>query len=380
MRVVITAAGGISTLGSSTEELITSFKGDFLNFEELHSVSTAPVRRFNLNDYIGRYKNKRYLNRGASFAVAGAYKTVIDSNIELSKDCGLFIGAGPNLNIPNAGMNYESQKALWILEHLPNTAASSISTLLGINGENSTIGTACSASLQAIGEGFRRIKHGHCKMAVVGGGDSRLSEGGVKGYHMAGALYKGNSPSNEYSPLRSEPLGFIPGEGAAFFILESLESAINNDRTILAEILGFGLSMDGYNMTDPDPCGVNQERAIISAIIEAGLTTADIGIISCHGTGTLLNDTMEKDIINRIFKNQPFIATFKEWFGHLSAACGAMELWAIISCFKSGEFPTSHRSIVNSPYDNTTADSNIVLLQNFGFGGQNATLVVKKWI
>lgn len=379
MRVVITAAGGISSYGTTTEELAQSFKGKYNDFETDFDAQTAPVTCFNLKDYIGRYKNRRYLNRGSKLAVAGALSTVQNSGIKLSETCGLFVGAGPNVDIPNSGMNYDEQSALWLLKHLPNTAASSISALLDIHGENSTISTACSASLQAIGEGFRRIKNGYTDMVLAGGGDSRLSEGGIKGYQMAGALYKGDNASENYSPLRSEPMGFIPGEGSAFFILESLESALENGRDILAEITGFGLSMDAFNMTTPEPYGINQEKAILSALNESSITCEDIGVISAHGTGTPLNDAMEKKLIKRLFHNRPHVAAFKEWFGHLSAACGAVELWSLLSCYKSDSFPQIHRSKASPEYGGNVIKSDYALLENFGFGGQNAALVVKRW-
>lgn len=379
MRVVITAAGGVSSLGSSTQELIDSFQGSFPDFKEQFSVFTAPIIDFQFKDFVGKYKNKRYLNRGAALTLAGAVKTVQNSGIELDKDCGLFVGAGPNLVFPEKGDEYSKRKALWLLEHLSNTASSSISALLDIHGENSTIGTACTASLQAIGEGYRRIKYNQMEMALAGGGDSRLSQGGVMGYKMAGALYKGSNPSKEYSPLRAEPLGFIPGEGSGFVILETLDSALKNNREILAEIVGFGQTMDGYNMTDPAPDGYWQSKAISLALKEAGIGAEEIGVIVAHGTGTPLNDEMELKLIESLFNNESMLLTFKEWFGHLSAGCGAVELWGLIACFKSGFFPLKHRSNNYSVSGNSLTNSNYALIQNFGFGGQNAVLVVKKW-
>lgn len=378
MRVVITAAGGISYYGTDTINLISAFRKDFPQFESQFDQHSLGIKDFELKNYIGRFKNHRYLSRGAKLALAAAYTTVKNNNIDLIEDCGLFVGTGPNLDIPDSGMNYSEQKALWILEHLPNTVSSSISSLLNIHGENSTIATACSASLQAIGEGFRRIKHGYTNMALVGGGDSRISIGGIAGYKKAGVLYSENNPSNDYSPLRGEPKGFVPGEGAAFFILENLEHAIKNNRHIIAEVLGYGCSMDAYRMTSPELSGLYQKKAIEAALKESNLSPLDIGVISAHGTGTYLNDKVESYIIKSLFNNNPYIATFKEWFGHLSAACGAMELWATLACMENNFFPRKHRSSTHK-IGSTHPLTNYGLLQNFGFGGQNAALVIKKW-
>lgn len=378
MRVVITAAGGISYFGSTTKDLVRAFNENPPQFERHHNRDCLSIKNFELKDHIGRFKNRRYLNRGVKLALAAAYTTVKNSKINLNNDCGLFVGTGPNLDIPDNGMNYSEKKALWILEHLPNTVSSSISSLLNIHGENSTIATACSASLQAIGEGFRRVKHGYTNMVLVGGGDSRINIGGITGYEKASVLYNGENPSENYSPLRAEPQGFIPGEGAAFFILESLEQAKKNNRQIIAEVMGYGCSMDAYNMTSPEISGLYQKKAIQAALDEACLSPLDIGIVSAHGTGTYLNDKLETNIIKNFFNNNPYVATFKEWFGHLSAACGAMELWATLACFQNGNFPYKHRSSAYKIGSNHPI-TNYTLLQNFGFGGQNAAIVINKW-
>lgn len=180
-RVVITSIGIISALGFSTEEAAGGLENGGAAFERPafdSDVCVCPVGPgFRLKDFTGRYKNARYLNRGAQFCVAGAMAALRDAGLteDMLAGAGLFVGSGPNLDIGGEfpeirGGNLDRQTlaALWILKFLPNTAASAISDLAGIHGENATVGTACSASLQAIGEAFRKIRGGYLDVALAG--------------------------------------------------------------------------------------------------------------------------------------------------------------------------------------------------------------------
>jgi 3-oxoacyl-[acyl-carrier-protein] synthase II len=313
------------------------------------------------------------------------------SSIETS---GLFVGAGPNLDlgaecphIESGDIATEGMSALWILRFLPNTAASAIAQLSGLRGENLTVGTACAASMQALGEAYRRIKDGYLDRAVAGGGDSRLNSGALAAYEKAQALYTGSaSPDQASRPFDRERQGFVPGEGAAFFVLERADQALERKAPILAEVCGYGASMDGHAMTAPRPDGRWAEQAVIRALGEAGLEPDAVDIISSHGTGTPLNDAVEADLIERCFgDSRPLVVALKSWIGHLAAACGAVELALCLSALASGQWPAirnlGQACNPNLNYARTRSqhDGNVVLLQNFGFGGQNSALVVKRW-
>lgn len=399
-RVVITSAGVVSALGFSTDEIVHSLKvggPTFIRPSFTPEVCVCPVDgRFNLKDFTGRYKNARYLNRGAQFCVASAIAAVRESGLSADAlaGAGLFVGTGPNLDIggefphvTHGALDSPSLAALWILRFLPNTAASAIADIAGIHGENATIGTACSASLQAVGEGFRRVSAGFLDVALAGGGDSRLSPGGILAYRKAQALWAGEGdPTRECGPFDRNRRGFVPGEGGAFFLLEALDHAKARGAIILAEICGFGASMDGCNMTAPEPAGAWAETAVLSALKEAGVAPQEIDAVSAHGTATTLNDEMEAGLIGRLFSNRkPPVIALKSWVGHLAAACGAVELAIGLSCLRGGFLPEIRNlrqpafdsiNLVRAPA-NFPADT--MLFQNFGFGGQNAALVVKKW-
>jgi 3-oxoacyl-[acyl-carrier-protein] synthase II len=397
-RVVITSMGVLSSVGSNPDEIIKSFKDKTVSFERPvfdPEVVTAPVRNFNARTYTGRFKDSRYLNRGAQFAVASAIAAIKNSGYDKDNlaEAGLFVGVGPNLNIggefpevQGGNIDREDLQALWILKFLPNTAASIIAKLSGIHGENLTVTTACSASLQAIGEAFRKIKDGYLDFAFAGGGDSRLSPGGILAYKKAGALYKGNGhPDLASRPFDCARGGFVPGEGGAFFLLEELEKAKNRGASIYGEICGYSSSMDAYNMTAPDRDGQRGKITIISALKEAGVTPSQIEMISAHGTGTLLNDEREATIIHDIYTGcKPRVIAFKSWIGHTASTCGALELALSLVCMKEGYLPeirnmeTPCSKKINFVRDGEDFSFGTCIIENFGFGGQNSALVVKR--
>jgi len=398
-RVVITSIGVISSLGFTIEEIIGNLKNGNALFEMSHfdsEVVVSPINGFDVKDFAGHFKNRRYLNRGAQFCVASAMEAVKKARLDkqLLAEAGLFLGAGPNLDIggefpdvKGGEIDRRDLMALWMLKFLPNTAASVISKLTGIHGENQTLTTACSASLQAIGEAFRKIRDGYIDLAFAGGGDSRLSKSSILAYKKAHALCDGTGkPERASRPFDRSRNGFVPGEGGAFFLLEELEHAKSRGAVIYGEICGYGASIDGYSMTAPEPDGIWAERAVNAALQEAGLAPSDIDVISSHGTGTILNDSMEADLMDRVcVKRSPFIIALKSWIGHIAAACGAVELAICLVCMKYNYLPKIRNfnepchAGLNFVREERRCSIDNILLENFGFGGQNSALVVKKY-
>ena len=397
-RVVITSIGIVSSIGFTLGQIIGNLKRGRVFFERPSfddEVVTCPISGFDVKDFTGRFKNIRYLNRGAQFCVASAMEAIKKAGIdeEMLGGAGLFIGTGPNLNIGGefpeirAGeIDRKDLMALWILRFLPNTPSSAIARLTGIHGENLTLTTACAASLQAVGEAFRKIKDGYLDLAFAGGGDSRLTYGGILAYKKAHALFTGNGdPEKAIRPFDCGRCGFVPGEGGAFFLLEELEHAKRRGGTIYGEICGFGTSIDGYNMAAPDPDGKWGEKAVLAALQEAGMSPSQIDVVSAHGTGTLLNDVMEANLIDRIYgKHSPSIIALKSWIGHISAACGAVELAISIACMQNDYLPEIRNlkepchSRINFVRKGQEFSTNTGMVENFGFGGQNSVLIVKR--
>lgn len=396
-RVVITSVGVFSSLGSSLEEIIKNLKDGQVCFERFsfgNGMVTCPLKGFDAKGAIGPFKDRRYLNRGAQFCMASAVAAVNNAGIssDLLKKSGLFMGTGPNLDlggefpdIVDGEMDRKDLKALWMLRFLPNTAASAIAKSIGIHGENLTVTTACAASLQAIGEAFRKIKDGYLDLAFAGGGDSRLSQGGILAYKKAQALYDGECLPEEASrPFDKGRKGFVPGEGGAFFLLEELGHAQRRGGKIYGEICGYGASIDGYNMTAPDPDARWGEKALLDALKEADIKPNDVDVVSSHGTGTPLNDDMEAGLIDRIYgEYSPFVIALKSWIGHIAAACGAVELSILLACMQAGYLPeirNLHEPChpgVNFAVKGEDRPVRTAMLENFGFGGQNCALIVK---
>lgn len=397
-RVVITAMGMQTSLGNDPRSVLGNFKSGQTRFQRFRldpDVVVCPIEAFNLKHLIGRCKNRRYLNKGAAFSVGTALTTVNSSKLAKHrlKAAGLMVGTGPNLNIEEelprgkSGLiQWRRAPALWMLKFIANTPAALISQLTGINGESISIQTACTAGLQAIGEAFRKIKDGYLDLALAGAGDSRLSLSAVMAYKKAQALCrKGGAADQACRPFDKTRNGFACGEGGAFFLLESLEYARRRNAPILAEIIGYGASMDAHGMTAPEPDGNLAERAVRASLKEARISPSMVQMISAHGTGTKANDATEIKVIERIFGSDgPPIMALKSWIGHLSAACGVVELGLTLICLKNNYWPRirnlTQPITPNAKFlkEDLKSPVEIVLLQNFGFGGQNCALVIKK--
>jgi 3-oxoacyl-[acyl-carrier-protein] synthase II len=396
-RVVVTALGMVTSLGDSAEAVARGVRAGQVTFAPCDHdprLVVAPVADFDARRYTGRYKNLRYLNRGAAMAAAAALRAAQQAGLtaEQWETAGLFVGAGPNLDlggecpqIRQGILDGQELPALWILRFLPNTAASTIAQLTGIRGENLTVGTACAASLQAVGEAFRKIKDGYLNVALAGGGDSRLNPGAMLAYQKAQALCRGSeAPQAAMRPFDQGRSGFVPGEGGAFFVLEAVDHALARRAPILAEVCGYGASMDGEAMTAPRSDGRWAEAAVRSALDQTPVE--QISLISAHGTATRLNDAMEARMIRRIFDpHRPLVLALKSWIGHLAAACGAAELAVCLGALQTGVWPwvrnldTPCNPRLNFLRCGGPVVAGHILVQNFGFGGQNAALVVRPW-
>ena len=377
-RVVITASGFVLPLGRDEVALmsgLTAPHGPFVAALQDPEVAVCPVPDFDLKAFTGRFKDARYLTRGQQLCLAAAIRAVDQAGLSTSAldQAGLFLGLGPNLE---AGPR--SDKALWLLDFLPNTAAAAMAKVLGIHGENLTILTACAASTQALGQAVRAIRHGLADVALAGGGDSRLSAPGIAAYKQAGVLATNwVRPELACRPFDRARSGFAIGEGGAMFVLESLEHAQARGAAILAEITGAASSLDGHALTGPDPDGRAARHAVTQCQSEPG------ALIVAHGTGTVLNDAIEAEILAA---SAPLaVVAFKSRIGHLAAACGAAELALALACTKGGLFPAianlddPQRPDLPFLRQPTRLAPKTLLIQSFGFGGQNASLEVRPW-
>ena len=268
--------------------------------------------------------------------------------------------------------------------------AAHISLLLNAQGPNSTVTTACAAGTQAVGEAFRLIERGDADIVFAGGADSRMDPLLLLAYTALGALSRAERPLAEVSrPFDAYRDGFVLGEGAGVLVLEELERARQRQATIYAEVLGFGSSFDAYAVTKPDPEAGGAARAIRWALQEARIDPGDVDYINAHGTSTRLNDQMETVAVKRVFgegaRALP-LSSIKSMVGHLIGAAGAVEAAALALTLKDGVLPPTINLTQRDPecdldyVPNTARDYPVrtAMSTSFGFGGQNAALVMRR--
>lgn len=426
-RVVVTGVGVVAPNGVGRQAFWsacvngTSGVGPIRCFD----TSTLPVRiagevpEFDLTEFIPSQHRKslKIMGRAARFGVAAAGLAVRDSELDLSREnperIGIVMGAGlVPMDLPevaplmaaavNGDGRFHANRLgsagkdaplfpLWILKYLPNMTASHISLIHGIQGPNSTITTACAASTQAVGEGFRLIARSDADMVLAGGADSRLDPLLILAYSALGALSPAlRSPEEVSRPFDGQRDGFVLGEGAGILLLEELEHARRRDAIIYGEVLGLGTSFDAYAVTKPDPEARGAARAITWALREARIDASEIDYINAHGTSTRLNDLMETMAVKSVFgpaaKSLP-LSSIKSMVGHLIGASGAIEAAALALTLREGVLPPT----INQTHPDPSCDLDYVpncarempvrtaLSTSFGFGGQNAALVMRRF-
>jgi 3-oxoacyl-[acyl-carrier-protein] synthase II len=274
---------------------------------------------------------------------------------------------------------------------LPNMAAGQVSLIFGLTGFSSTITTACAAATQAIGEAVEVIRLGKAEVMLGGGSEAALTPTGIAGFCVMKALTTRNDePTRASRPFDAKRDGFIPAEGAAVLILESLEHALGREAKIYAEIAGMGVASDAYHVVAPHNNGAGAVRAMRWAIEDAGLAPEEIEYINAHGTSTPLNDAVETIAIKTVFgdyaRRVPISST-KSMIGHLLGGSGAVEAVACIKTLTEGvihptinyEFPDPDCDLDYVPNVARQKEVRTALSNSFGFGGQNACLVFKKY-
>jgi 3-oxoacyl-[acyl-carrier-protein] synthase II len=379
--------------------------------------SAGEVRDFRARDYIPNRKALKIMGNNIRFGVAASqmamqHAGLKDHAVDPTR-IGVVMGSGiVPTDVEEIGdavlkslddegrfdvrrFGAEGQKQLfplWLLKHLPNMVAAHISITHKAQGPNNTIVTACSASTQAIGEALRIIQRGDADVVITGGADSRIDPLSLVAYSLLGALSTAEREPEALSrPFDRERDGFVIGEGAACLILESEEYARARGATIHAEVAGYGSSFDAYAATQPEPEGHGASRAMQIALKDAGAATGDIDYISAHGTSTQLNDAMETTAVKRVFGERAGslpLSSIKSMIGHLIGAAGGMEALVSVLAIRDGVIPPTINLDTPDPacdLDYVPGEArelkvDAVLSNSFGFGGQNASLVIRRYL
>jgi 3-oxoacyl-[acyl-carrier-protein] synthase II len=272
-----------------------------------------------------------------------------------------------------------------------DTAVRCLAACYGTPAQSLTNVSACAASTQAIGHAFRRVRDGSFDFALCGGFDSMLNPFGVGGFQLLGALSTDNvRGARACRPFDSARAGTVLGEGAAFLVLEPLDDAVARGRRVYGEILGYGSSLDAYKLSAPDTDGTGARAAMTRAVADAGLQPSDVDAVSAHATGTLLNDEVEAGAIRRVlgtgWLRVPVLAT-KSLVGHLIGAAGAVETIACLQGFGENRLHPNgslERVATGCELDHVVGTprpfgGRVILKNSFGFGGQNASLVLGRF-
>ncbi len=401
-RAVITGLGILSPVGIGKNnfwEYLTAGKsgiGKITLFDPspFKSQIAGEIKGFNPEQYIER-KFLRWMDRVSQIAVVAAQMAAEDAGLTLPQETGIVLGTGIGgiLWHQDAIEQYfykgpTRMDPADIPKIMYNAAAAHLSITLGLKGEGYTITTACASSAHAIGESLRLIRHGYANIIVTGGTDVPLSP------HLHGAWCalrvlstKNNIPESACRPFSKDRDGMVLGEGAGILILEELEHALSRSANIYGEIIGYGSSYDSYNITTP--CVEGQVISINRALNDANLKPNEIDYINAHGTATNINDKVETISIKKVFGQHAYsipISSIKSMTGHSMGASGAIELISCCLTLRDNIIPPTINYFVPDPEcdldyvpnKSRKATVNTIMSNSFGFGGNNANIVLRK--
>ena len=407
-KAVITGMGVISPLGENVNEYWANLEQGVSGIgpmtlcdpSEFPSKIAGEVNTFDPITYIDKKEAKR-MARFSQMAVAAANLAIENANITFTKDelnrTAVIIGNG-NGGFPEIEQNARAQvlkgetkvSPYFIPMILPNMAAANISRIFGFKGFSSTVVTACAASTQSIGDAALLINNEMCDIVLAGGCESGITKLGLGGFSALRALSTQNEePTKASKPFDINRDGFVPAEGEGLFIIESEDHAIKRGANILCEIVGMGVSSDAHHPVQPDPSGEGAILSMQRALDNANITNEEIDYINAHGTSTPLNAICETNALKKLFKEHAYkvpISSTKSMIGHVLGGAGALEgIATVLSIINQKAHPTINLETPAPECDlnyvpNKSVDVNInyAMSNNFGFGGQNASIIFKK--
>ena len=406
-RVVVTGLGAITPIGNSVEEFWNGVKEEKIGFgpityfdtEEYKCKLAAQVKDFDAGQYMDK-KAARRMELFCQYAVAAAGEAIKDAGLDMEKEdpymVGCNVGSGIG-SLQTMEREYDRLKEkgpgrvgpLMIPLMISNMAAGNVSITYGLKGKSLNVVTACATGTHSIGEAFRTIQYGDADVMVAGGTESSITPLGVSGFTALTALSDSADPARCSIPFDKDRSGFVMGEGSAIVILEELEHAKARGARIYAEVIGYGCSSDAYHITSPVEDGSGAAKAMENAVNDGGVSKEDITYINAHGTSTHHNDLFETRAIKLAFgehaKNLKVNST-KSMVGHLLGAAGALEF---VTCVKEIEEGYIHRTVglqetegemdLNYCKQSYSEEVPYALSNSLGFGGHNASILIKKF-
>ena len=406
-RVVVTGMGAITPIGLNVEDFWKNVKAGTLGFGEITKFDAseykchmaAEVKDFNAKEFMDPKAAKR-MELFSQYAVAAAAEAIKDAGLDMEKEDPYRVGCAVGSGVGSMqAMEREYTKLvekgpsrvnpIFVPLMICNMAAGNVSIQFGLKGKAINDVTACATGTNNIGEAFRSIQYGEADVMVTGGTEGAVCPLGIAGFTALTALSTVDDPAKCSLPFDKNRSGFVMGEGAGVVVLEELEHAKARGAKIYAEIVGYGCSSDAYHITSPQEDGAGAARALTNAMEDAGVQPSEVTYINAHGTATHHNDLFETRAIKLAFgdaaKNLRINST-KSMIGHLLGAAGAVEF---ITCVKEIQEGYIHRTVgyetpdeeIDLDYCKEAYEEEVpyALSNSLGFGGHNASILVKKW-
>jgi len=407
-RVVITGMGAITPIGNSVEEFWNSIKEGKTGFGSITYFDTADyrcklaaeVKDFDPTQYMDK-KSARRMEQFCQFAVAAAGQAIADAGLIMEQEDPYMVGCSVGSGIGSLQAmerEYDRLKEkgpgrvgpMLVPLMISNMAAGNVSIAYGLKGKSLNVVTACATGTHSIGEAYRTIQYGDADVMVAGGTESSITPIGIAGFSALTALSFSEDPQRASIPFDKDRNGFVMGEGSAVVVLEELEHAKRRGAKIYAELIGYGCSSDAYHITSPAGDGSGAATAMLNALKDGGVAPEELTYINAHGTSTHHNDLFETRAIKLAFGEHAYdlkINSTKSMVGHLLGAAGAVEF---VTCVKEIQEGYIHRTVglreteeeldLNYCRDSYEEEVPYALTNSLGFGGHNASLLLKKYM
>ena len=400
--------GAITPIGNSVEEFWNGIKEGKTGFGPITYFDTADyrcklaaeVKDFDPTQYMDK-KSARRMEQFCQFAVAAAGQAIADAGLTMEQEDPYMVGCSVGSGIGSLQAmerEYDRLKEkgpgrvgpMLVPLMISNMAAGNVSIAYGLKGKSLNVVTACATGTHSIGEAYRTIQYGDADVMVAGGTESSITPIGIAGFSALTALSFSEDPQRASIPFDKDRNGFVMGEGSAVVVLEELEHAKRRGAKIYAELIGYGCSSDAYHITSPAEDGSGAATAMLIALKDGGVAPEQLTYINAHGTSTHHNDLFETRAIKLAFGEHAYdlkINSTKSMVGHLLGAAGAVEF---VTCVKEIQEGYIHRTVglreteeeldLNYCRDSYEEEVPYALTNSLGFGGHNASLLLKKYM
>ena len=400
--------GAITPIGNSVEEFWNGIKEGKTGFGPITYFDTADyrcklaaeVKDFDPTQYMDK-KSARRMEQFCQFAVAAAGQAIADAGLIMEQEDPYMVGCSVGSGIGSLQAmerEYDRLKEkgpgrvgpMLVPLMISNMAAGNVSIAYGLKGKSLNVVTACATGTHSIGEAYRTIQYGDADVMVAGGTESSITPIGIAGFSALTALSFSEDPQRASIPFDKDRNGFVMGEGSAVVVLEELEHAKRRGAKIYAELIGYGCSSDAYHITSPAEDGSGAATAMLNALKDGGVAPEKLTYINAHGTSTHHNDLFETRAIKLAFGEHAYdlkINSTKSMVGHLLGAAGAVEF---VTCVKEIQEGYIHRTVglreteeeldLNYCRDSYKEEVPYALTNSLGFGGHNASLLLKKYM